>query len=164
MSASTSGAEHATVPEGHIPHGTYRSYKIGFILSVILTAIPFILVMSGGLESRALTAIIVLLFAVVQIVVHMIYFLHMDFRVEGGWSMTSLVFTLIVLIICVAGTMWVMHNMDSNMMPNMEEMMNNEPQSEDGADMSEEEAEIEDSVNRPDGETEVPGQDLSPED
>ena len=157
-----SGSEHAVVAEGHIPHGTYRSYMIGFILSVILTAIPFILVMSGGLESRALTAIIVLLFAIVQIVVHMIYFLHMDFRVEGGWSMTSLVFTLIVLIICVAGTMWVMHNMDSNMMPNMEEMMGNESQDGTDLDMPAGEGEIQDSQDRPSGESDVPGQDVSP--
>ena len=144
-------ADHAVVPEGHIPHGTYRSYMIGFVLSVILTGIPFILVMSGGLESRAWTAIIVLLFAVVQIVVHMIYFLHMDFRLEGGWSMTSLVFTLTVLIICIAGTVWVMHNMDSNMMPDMEEMM--DAKSEEATDGSEE----------ADGESSVPGQDMSPE-
>ena len=125
-------AEHAVVPEGHIPHGTYRSYMIGFVLSVILTAIPFILVMSGGLQSRAMTVAIVLLFAVVQIVVHMIYFLHMDFKVESGWSITSLIFTLIVLIICIAGTVWVMHNMDSNMMPNMDELRTGVP----GQDMS----------------------------
>ena len=147
-------AEHAVVPEGHIPHGTYRSYTIGFVLSVILTAIPFILVMSGGLESRAWTAIIVLLFAVVQIVVHMVYFLHMDFRVEGGWSMISLVFTLTVLIICIAGTVWVMHNMDSNMMPSMEEMMDAK---------SEEATEATEGADLPDGESSVPGQDMSPE-
>ena len=144
-------AEHTVVPEGHIPHGTYRSYVIGFVLSVILTGIPFILVMSGGFESRAMTAIIVLLFAVAQIIVHMVYFLHMNFRVEAGWSMITLVFTLTVLIICVAGTLWVMHNMDSNMMPDMEEMMNASD-----ADTSSE------AGSGNDGETSVPGQDMSP--
>ncbi len=138
-------AEHSTPAEGHIPHGDYRSYMTGFVLSVILTAIPFILVMSGGLESRALTALIVLLFAVVQIIVHMIYFLHMDPRAEGGWTVTALVFTMIVLVICVAGTVWVMHHMDSNMMPDMMEVMGGEGMS--GA-----------------GESDVPGQDMSPSD
>ncbi|ASJ75687.1 cytochrome o ubiquinol oxidase subunit IV [Granulosicoccus antarcticus] len=143
-------AEHAPSADGHIPHGDFRSYMTGFVLSVILTAIPFILVMSGGLESRALTAVIVLLFAVVQIVVHMIYFLHMDLQAEGGWNMTALVFTLIVLVICLAGTMWVMHHMDSNMMPDMMEVMddggmNGQGMSEPGL-----------------GESDVPGQDMSP--
>lgn len=136
-------AEHASTAEGHIPHGDFRSYMTGFVLSVILTAIPFALVMSGGLESRALTALIVLLFALVQIVVHMIYFLHMDLHAEGGWTVTALVFTLIIVVICLAGTMWVMHNMDTNMMPDMMGIM-------DGSDMGGA------------GESSVPGQDMSP--
>lgn len=143
-------AEHAPVADGHIPHGDFRSYMTGFVLSVILTAIPFILVMSGGLESRALTAVIVLMFAIVQIVVHMIYFLHMDFHAEGGWTMTSLVFTLIIVVICIAGTIWVMLNMDSNMMPDMDALMAAEqaPLSAEGSDSP--------------GESSVPGQDMSP--
>lgn len=136
-------AEHAPTADGHIPHGDYRSYMTGFVLSVILTAIPFILVMSGGFESRRLTAVIVLLFAMAQIIVHMIYFLHMDLHVEGGWTVTSLVFTLIVLVICLAGTIWVMHNMDSNMMPDMMGEMSSE------------------GTSGP-GESDVPGQDMSP--
>ncbi len=136
-------AEHASPAEGHIPHGDFRSYMTGFVLSVILTAIPFALVMSGGFESRAVTALVVLLFAVIQIVVHMIYFLHMDLHAEGGWTVISLMFTLIVLIICLAGTIWVMHNMDSNMMPDMIELMEGK-----GAAGS--------------GESTVPGQDMSP--
>ena len=136
-------AEHASPAEGHIPHGDFRSYMTGFVLSVILTAIPFALVMSGGFESRAVTALVVLLFAVIQIVVHMIYFLHMDLHAEGGWTVISLMFTLIVLIICLAGTIWVMHNMDSNMMPDMIELM----EGKDAAGS---------------GESAVPGQDMSP--
>ena len=136
-------AEHASPADGHIPHGDYRSYMTGFVLSVILTAVPFILVMSGGLESRGLTALIVLLFAVVQIFVHMIYFLHMDLQAEGGWTVTALVFTLIVVVICVVGTIWVMHNMDSNMMPDMLDVIGGE-----GTGGS--------------GESDVPGQDMSP--
>lgn len=136
-------AEHASPAVGHIPHGDFRSYMTGFVLSVILTAIPFAIVMSGGFESRAVTALVVLLFAVIQIVVHMIYFLHMDLHAEGGWTVISLVFTLIVLIICLAGTIWVMHNMDSNMMPDMIELM----EGKGGAGS---------------GESAVPGQDMSP--
>lgn len=141
-------AEHASSADTHIPHGDFRSYMTGFVLSVILTAIPFTLVMSGGLESRALTALIVLLFAVVQIVVHMIYFLHMNLHAEGGWTVTALVFTLIIVVICLAGTMWVMHHMDSNMMPDMMEVMGDEGMGGQGTSES--------------GESDVPGQDMSP--
>ncbi len=108
--------------DGHaapIPHGTKQSYMTGFILSVILTAIPFIVVMSGGFASARFTAFLVLAFAVVQIIVHMIYFLHMNLKSESGWIMTAVIFTVIVLVIAIIGTIWVMYNMDINMMPGM---------------------------------------------
>ena len=102
--------------DGH-DHGSVRSYATGFILSVILTAIPFGLVMAGGLASRMLTVMIVLGMAVAQIVVHMIYFLHMNTKSEKGWTMISLVFTIVVLVIMLSGSVWVMYHMNANMMP-----------------------------------------------
>ncbi|WP_378945959.1 cytochrome o ubiquinol oxidase subunit IV [Paracoccus sp. R86501] len=102
--------------DGH-DHGSVRSYVTGFVLSVILTAIPFGLVMAGGLSSRMLTVMIVLGMAVAQIVVHMIYFLHMNSKSEKGWTMISLVFTIVVLVIMLSGSVWVMYHMNANMMP-----------------------------------------------
>lgn len=113
------GAGHDHGHAAQFPHGTKRDYVTGFVLSVILTVIPFGVVMAGGLGSTRLTAFVVLACAVTQMVVHMIYFLHMNPRAEGGWTIISLVFTLIVLIIAVAGTIWVMYHMDANMMPGM---------------------------------------------
>ena len=55
-------------------HGSYKSYAIGFILSVILTVIPFGLVMYPSLP-KSLTLWIVLAFAVIQVLVHLVYFL-----------------------------------------------------------------------------------------
>ena len=63
-----------------------KSYLTGFGLSVVLTAIPFWLVMSGVLDSKQVTALLIMAFAVVQIVVHMVYFLHMNAKSEGGWT------------------------------------------------------------------------------
>ena len=57
--------------------------------------------------------------AAVQVVVHMVYFLHMNTRVEGGWSMLALVFTLVLVIITLAGSIWVMYHLNTNMMPGM---------------------------------------------
>src|SRR3546814_4102245 len=47
----------------------------------------------------------------------MVYFLHMTPKAEGGWSLTSLVFTIIVVVIMLAGSLWVMHHLNTNMMP-----------------------------------------------
>ncbi|MFV0300550.1 MAG: cytochrome o ubiquinol oxidase subunit IV [Paracoccus sp. (in: a-proteobacteria)] len=112
--------------EGHhdhgavvFPEGTKKDYVTGFVLAVILTVIPFFLVMSGVLPSARLTAALVLICAVAQIIVHMIYFLHMSPGYEAGWTMISVVFTIIVLVIAIVGTIWVMYHMDANMMPGM---------------------------------------------
>ncbi|MDO7835389.1 cytochrome o ubiquinol oxidase subunit IV [Sphingobium sp. HBC34] len=98
-------------------HGSFGSYMIGFGLSVILTAIPFWLVMSGVLGNAQLTAFIIMAFAAVQVVVHMIYFLHMNTRVEGGWSFMAMGLTIVLVVITLSGSMWVMYHLNNNMMP-----------------------------------------------
>ncbi|CAN7520624.1 cytochrome o ubiquinol oxidase subunit IV [Rhizobium sp. LjRoot30] len=108
-------------------HGTFRSYVTGFILSVILTAIPFWLVMAGVFESRLVTAALIMGFGAVQIVVHMIYFLHMNTKSEGGWTILALIFTLLLVAIALSGSLWVMHHLNVNMMPMSPEMMKNMP-------------------------------------
>ena len=101
-------------------HGSLRSYLTGFILSVILTAIPFWLVMSGVLNSKVATELAITTLAVVQITVHMVYFLHMNTRSEGGWLMMALVFTLILVVIALIGSLWIIYHLNANMMPGMD--------------------------------------------
>ncbi len=100
-------------------HGSRREYIIGFLLSVVLTAIPFGLVMTGVIADPRLTAGIVMVSAVVQIVVHMIYFLHMNTKSENGWTLMALIFTVVLVGITIAGSLWVMYHMNLNMMPQM---------------------------------------------
>jgi cytochrome o ubiquinol oxidase operon protein cyoD len=117
---STHGAhgEHHGI---EIPHASLRDYAIGFILSVVLTAVPFALVMTGALP-KSVTAVAILLLAVAQIIVHMVYFLHMSPKAEGGWSMVSMIFTIIVVVIMLAGSLWVMSHLHDNMMPMAHEL------------------------------------------
>ena len=105
---------------GDVPHGTLKDYVIGFVLSAILTAIPFWLVMGDVSWSKQTIAFVIVAFAAVQMVVHMVYFLHMTPKSEDGWTLTSLVFTLILVVITLAGSLWVMYHLDSNMMPRHE--------------------------------------------
>ena len=112
----TAGADDHHHEGGH-SHGTFSSYMLGFVLSVVLTAIPFWLVMSGTLPSKQVTALVIMAFAVVQIVVHMIYFLHMNTTSENGWSMMALIFTIVMVVIALSGSLWVMNHLNSNMMP-----------------------------------------------
>jgi len=99
------------------PPSTFSGYLTGFVLSVILTAIPFWLVMSHTITDRNIAVLVLGGFAVAQILVHMVCFLHMNGKLEGGWTMLSTLFTIIFLVIAVAGTLWVMFHMNANMMP-----------------------------------------------
>ena len=98
-------------------HATLKGYVTGFVLSVILTAIPFWLVMAKVFDKPNVTALVILAFAAVQIVVHMVYFLHMDTKSEGGWTMLALIFTVVLVGITLIGSLWVMNHLKTNMMP-----------------------------------------------
>ncbi|RZJ45634.1 MAG: cytochrome o ubiquinol oxidase subunit IV [Brevundimonas sp.] len=107
------GASHHEA--GHT-HGSRRSYLIGFALSVVLTAIPFWLVMAGGLNVTA-TAVLITLLAFAQIAVHTVFFLHVNTKAEGGWTLMAFVFTAIIVLIVIAGSLWIMYHLHGNMMP-----------------------------------------------
>ncbi len=113
--------------EGGHAHASVRGYVTGFVLSVVLTAIPFWLIMGKVIANPGMAAAVILAFAAVQIVVHMVYFLHMNTKSEGGWNMLALIFTLVLVVITLAGSMWVMRHMNSNMMPASAHDMRNMP-------------------------------------
>lgn len=120
MSAlKSAGDVHVEVLHDHdeAAHGTLKSYTIGFVLSVILTAIPFWLVMGHVIVDSRMTALVIMAFGFVQIIVHMHYFLHMNTKSEGGWTFLALIFTTVMVVITLAGSMWVMSHMNGNMMP-----------------------------------------------
>ncbi|MFE0755375.1 cytochrome o ubiquinol oxidase subunit IV [Inquilinus sp. NPDC058860] len=108
-------------------HGTLKGYVTGFVLAVILTVIPFWLVMGDVFADSQTTALVIMAIAVVQIVVHMVYFLHMNTKSEGGWTMLALIFTVVLVVITLAGSLWVMYHLNHNMMPVSAHDMRNMP-------------------------------------
>lgn len=109
-----SSSNHTAHDEGH---GSFRSYMIGFILSVVLTVIPFYVVMGDVLDNRYLAVGIVFALGAVQMIVHIYYFLHVTSKAEEGWLSMSLIFTIILVGIVMAGSIWVMFHLEENMMP-----------------------------------------------
>lgn len=102
---------------GEAHHFSRRGYLIGFLLSVVLTAIPFWLVMTGALADKQATVMIVIALAVVQILVHTVSFLHLNSRSEGGWTLMAYIFTAVIVLIVISGSLWIMYHLNSNMMP-----------------------------------------------
>ena len=107
--------DHGTAPD----HGSLKGYATGFVLAVLLTAIPFWLVIGKVFDKSSTTALVILALAALQIVVHMVYFLHMNSKAEGGWTMLALIFTVMLVVIMLSGSIWVMYHLNHNMMPGM---------------------------------------------
>ena len=98
-------------------HGTMGRLMVGFALAALLTIIPFYLVMADvDLPRNTLIGIIMGL-AAVQIIVHLVFFLHVNGTAEGGWTLAATGLSVVILVIVLAGSLWVMHNMNENMMP-----------------------------------------------
>lgn len=97
---------------GHISTG---KYMVGFILAVVLTLISFGIV-AAGVRPAYVAVIGLVLAAVVQILVHLYYFLHLDLSKENTWNFISIVFTAIILFVFIAGTVWVIFTLNARMM------------------------------------------------
>ena len=110
------GAEEDLVDHDTL-HITVRGYVTGFVLSVVLTAIPFWLVMGKVFANSTITIFVILALAMIQIYVHMVFFLHMTSKAEGGWTWMSLIFTLVLLVIALSGSLWIMYHLKANTMP-----------------------------------------------
>jgi cytochrome o ubiquinol oxidase operon protein cyoD len=95
-----------------------QQYLVGFVLAVMLTAIPFALV-ATGVFSRITTLGLVSVSAVIQVLVHLRYFLHLSFSPRDGWFGFSIAFTLLVLVIMIAGSMWILVALGRHMTPTM---------------------------------------------
>lgn len=96
-------------------HGSVKSYAIGFILSVILTLIPFGLVMYPTLP-KSITLMIVLAFAVIQVLVHLVYFLHLDRSEAQRENVIAFVFSGLVIVLLVGLSLWIMFSIHTYMM------------------------------------------------
>lgn len=95
--------------------GSLSSYLTGFVLAIVLTLIPFALVMSGAASPGA-TLVGIFSAAVVQILVHLHYFLHLDASSAARWNLMAAIFTLIILALFVGGSLWIMYNLHYRMM------------------------------------------------
>jgi cytochrome o ubiquinol oxidase operon protein cyoD len=97
------------------PEPELRSYLTGFVLALVLSAIPFALVASGALAPMA-TLVVIAVLAIVQILVHLRYFLHLDLRSSPPENLLALVFAAILIFIMIGGSLWIMFDLRARMM------------------------------------------------
>lgn len=97
-------------------HGTVKSYIIGFFGSLILTGISFLLVFERVASVQALFYILISL-ALLQATVQLLFFLHVGQEAKPKWETIVFCMAVVVLLIIVAGTLWVMFDLQERVMP-----------------------------------------------
>lgn len=113
-SVTNHNSAHDNHSHGGAAHGSVKEYVIGFILSIVLTAIPFAVVMSGAL-GESMSMALVLLCAVAQMMVQLVFFLHMNGSSEQAWNNISAVLAVVLVAILVVGSIWIMQHLNHNM-------------------------------------------------
>ncbi|MBF0312548.1 MAG: cytochrome o ubiquinol oxidase subunit IV [Oligoflexia bacterium] len=111
----------STKPQQQHCHMSLASYAIGFFLSIVLTLVPYKLVVTHPFNKDMLVTAVVLC-ALVQLFVQLKFFLHLNFSPKGRDSLLSFIFTAIMVLIIVFGSLWIMHDLNYYMMdPIMEQ-------------------------------------------
>lgn len=99
-------------------HASYQTYVIGFVLSIVLTLAAYFLVANQLLSGSNLDGVIIAL-SLAQIFVQLWFFLHLGDEPKPYWNLLAFGFMALVVIILVAGSLWIMYTLDYRMMPTM---------------------------------------------
>ncbi len=98
-------------------HGlkSFSGYVLGFTLSLLLTLIAFMLAGWHVLSPLPLYFALVLL-ALIQLLVQVTFFLRLNAGAEGRWNLMAFLFTVLIVLVIVVGSLWIMFNLNYNMM------------------------------------------------
>lgn len=102
-------------------HGSLKGYLIGFFISLILTSVSFLLV-AYELFSTASLLITISGLAILQAIVQLLCFLHLEFGGRYHWETSLFILMISVLLIIVLGSLWVMKDLNHRTMPDMSHM------------------------------------------
>ncbi len=93
--------------EAHESHGSFKSYTIGFILSIVLTIIPLVLVVNTGIRGLPLISSL-LVAAVLQFLVQLFFFMHIKEGDKPRYNVMALILGVVIVFTIVAGSVWIM--------------------------------------------------------
>ena len=91
-------------------------YTIGLVLAVVLTAMSFWVANTSLLWAPGVTLGLVVL-AIAQMGVHLVFFLHITTGPDNTNNVLALAFGILIVFLVVVGSLWIMTNLNDNMMP-----------------------------------------------
>lgn len=97
-------------------HGSIFSYILGFLISLILTLLAYILIV-GQFASTGILIIILIVLALIQLIVQLIFFLHLGQESKPRWHLTFFISAVGIILLIVIGSIWIMYHLNYNMTP-----------------------------------------------
>jgi cytochrome o ubiquinol oxidase operon protein cyoD len=96
-------------------------YVIGLVLAILLTAASFFVAKTNLIWAPGIPIALVVL-AIAQIGVHLVFFLHITTAPDNTNNVLALAFGVLIVALIIAGSLWIMAHLDHNMLP-MREIM-----------------------------------------
>jgi cytochrome o ubiquinol oxidase subunit IV len=111
----TSTGHEAGVDE-HEPVGSFATYTAGLGFALLLTAASFIVSQTNLLWEPGVPAGLAVL-AIAQMGVHLVFFLHISTGPDNTNNVVALTFGVLIVTLVVSGSLWIMANLNTNMLP-----------------------------------------------
>ena len=101
--------------EEHEPTASYLSYTAGLGLAIVATIASFIVAQTNLLWPPGIPVGLIVL-ALAQIGVHLVFFLHLGSGSESTNNILALAFGVLIVFLVIAGSLWIIANLNTNMM------------------------------------------------
>jgi cytochrome o ubiquinol oxidase operon protein cyoD len=96
-------------------------YLVGLGLALLLTATSFFIAGTDLVWQPSIPVAIIVL-AIAQMGVHLVFFLHITTGADNTNNVMALAFGLLIVFLVIGGSLWIMANLNQNMMT-MDQLM-----------------------------------------
>lgn len=94
---------------------TLKSYVVGFLLALVLTLLSFGVAAEHALFTVSQFYVTLVVLAVLQLLVQVTFFLRLNAAEEGRWNLMPFLFTIVIVLVILIGSLWIMYNLNYNM-------------------------------------------------
>ncbi|SFI48987.1 cytochrome o ubiquinol oxidase operon protein cyoD [Paenibacillus sp. UNC496MF] len=91
----------------HENHGSLKAYVIGFLISIVLTVIPLLVVFETSMNKTGVIVTIITM-AVIQLIVQLFFFMHIREGEGPKYNVMALILGLFIVLVIVGGSVWIM--------------------------------------------------------
>jgi len=102
--------------EEHEPTANYLTYTVGLGFAIVATIASFIVSQTNLIWAPGIPVGLVVL-ALAQIGVHLVFFLHLGSGPDSTNNILALAFGVLIVFLIIVGSVWIIANLNSNMMP-----------------------------------------------